>query len=254
LRASLVFHARSVPLEEPHFLHRVGQRVMLDYTRLTQFGRWEGWIEVDGRRFELGLHDTLGSRDRSWGVRPVGERASSGAPVGEPQFFWLWAPVNFDGFATHFDVNEDAEGRRWHETGFVAPDGDVASAARSVDYEMAWAPGTRWMSSFALELAGWDGESVRVVLEPLYHFQMLGLGYGHPEWGHGVWKGEHAVVGERWELPVPDPVAPHHVHVQTLCRATARRGTTTHDGIGILETLAFGRHTPTGLTGILDPR
>jgi hypothetical protein len=254
VRAELVFRARSAPLEEPHFLRRVGQRVMMDVTRLTQFGTWDGRVEVDGRRFDCSAAETWGSRDRSWGVRPVGERAPTGAPVGDPQFFWLWAPVSFDGFTTHFDVNEEADGRRWHEAGFVVGDGEPPTMVRDVAYDMAWARGTRWMSSFGVDLLGWDGGSVRVELEPLYHFQMLGLGYGHPEWGHGVWKGELAVGSERWSLPVADPLAIDHLHVQTVCRATARIGSTTHDGVGVLETLAIGPHHPTGLSGILDGR
>ena len=70
---------------------------------------------------DLAPGETLGSRDRSWGVRGVGERTPTGAPVADPQFFWLWAPINFDTFSTHFDVNELYDGKRWHETGFIAP-------------------------------------------------------------------------------------------------------------------------------------
>ena len=253
LRADLVFRARSAALEEPHFFRRTGQRVLLDYTRLTQFGRWEGWVEVEGRRFECSPADTWGSRDRSWGVRPVGERGPSGAPVGVPQFFWLWAPVSFGELTTHLDVNEDERGRRWHETGFVVRDGDPPVEVRDVRYDVRWQPGTRTAASFQAELVPWDGPAARVVLEPRYHFHMLGIGYGHPEWSHGVWKGELEVGGEAWDLPVADPMALHHVHVQTVCRATCELDGATHEGIGILESLVLGEHAPTGLTGILDP-
>lgn len=85
--------------------------------------------------------------------------------------------------------------------------------------------------------------------EPLYEFHMLGIGYGHPEWTHGAWKGEAAVGGERWSLPVDTPCAPHHVHIQAVCRV--RHGNDV--GLGILEQLIIGEHEPTGLTGILDP-
>ena len=43
------------------------------------------------------MRDTWGSRDRSWGIRPVGERNAYGAPTGPPQFFWLWAPLGWLG-------------------------------------------------------------------------------------------------------------------------------------------------------------
>lgn len=253
LRAELTFRARSAPLEEPHFFHQSGHRVVFDYTRLTQFGRWEGWIEVGGRRLQCSPAETWGSRDRSWGVRPVGERAPTGAPMGSPQFYWLWAPVNFGEFATHFDVNELPDGHRWHETGFIAPDGDTAIAAQRAAYEIAWQPGTRHAQRFSMELSVPDDAPTSVELEPLYHFQMCGLGYGHPEWGHGVWKGELEVGGDRWALPVDDPCALHHVHVQTLCRARSDGPRGAHDGIGILETFVIGEHGPTGLTGVLDP-
>ncbi len=255
LACDLTFTGRAAPVEEPHFRHQVGMRVLLDYTRLTQFGTWEGWIEVDGHRTDIAPAETWGSRDRSWGVRPVGERAATGAPVADPQFFWLWAPINFETFATHFDVNELTDGTRWHATAFVVPaaHGDhspAAEAMRDLEYRLTWRPGTRAAASFELDLIPSVGEPSVVTLEPLFDFHMLGLGYSHPEWGHGVWKGELAVEGERWELPVDDPVAPHHVHVQTVVRATCSGALGDHTGLGVLEQLAVGRHVPTGLEDI----
>jgi hypothetical protein len=90
-------------------------------------------------------------------------------------------------------------------------------------------------------------------MRPRYEFQMRGIGYGHPEFGHGYWKGESATGGERLQLPVATPLAREHVHVQALCDATVTLADgTVEDGIGILEQLAIGPH-PSGLTGILDP-
>ena len=85
-------------------------------------------------------------------------------------------------------------------------------------------------------------------LEPLLEFQMAGLGYLHPEWGHGVWKGEAAEGGERWPLPVADPLAFDRLHVQALCRATLGDRT----GWGLLEQLVIGPYEPGGLTGLAD--
>jgi hypothetical protein len=252
LRAELTFERRSAPIEEPHFHHQVGMRVLLDYSRLTQFGSWSGWIEVDGERVDVQPRDTLGTRDRSWGIRPVGERGSTGAPVADPQFYWLWAPINFGEFSTHFDVNERFDGRRWHESGFVAPvDGDLEEM-RSVDYRIRWRPGTRAAAAFEIDLVPWKGEPSTVLIEPRFDFQMLGVGYSHPEWGHGVWKGELATAGDRWPLPVPDPLALEHLHVQTVVSATTSGGLGEHEGVGVLEQFVIGRHTPTGLEGFAD--
>ena len=252
LRAELTFTAASQAIEEPHFFQRVGTRVFFDYTRLTQFGSWSGWIEVDGDRLDVSAMSVTGSRDRSWGIRPVGEPAPTGAPVAMPQFFWLWAPVNFPDFSTHFDVNEFGDGRRWHEVGAIAPNGGAAEMMRSVDYRITWKPGTRYASAFEYDLIEWNGDVTTITLEPIFNFQMNGIGYGHPEWNHGSWRGESVVGGQRTALPVDDPLTRENVHVQTLCRATCRRADGTEStGTGILELLCIGDH-PSGLSGILD--
>lgn len=252
IRADLTFDGRSPAIEEPHFFQRAGVKAFFDYTRLTQFGSWTGWIELDGERLDLHPDDAWGSRDRSWGVRPVGEPAPSGAPVGLPQFFWLWAPVNFPSCSTHFDVNEFGDGRRWHETGTIAPVGGQPEMMRTVDWRVTWRSGTRWAQSFEYDLVAWDGAVTTVSLRPRFEFLMRGIGYGHPEFGHGYWKGESATGGERLHLPVDTPLAREHVHVQAFCDAEMRRpdGSLEH-GHGILEQLAIGPH-PSGLTGILD--
>lgn len=263
LRADLTFNARSGPIQEPHFLVKAGQRIVFDYTRLTQFGHWSGWIELDGQRHTFDFATTPGSRDRSWGVRPVGPATDMGAPVGERQFYWLWAPINFPTFATHFDVNEYASGQRWHETGFIIPDfgtttpglvdSDQPRTFDDIGYHAKWRRGTRWAESFVIDFRDASEQGLlsncKIELTPLYEFQMLGIGYGHPEWGHGMWKGELEVGYERWSLPVAQPCDPRHLHIQAICRA--RLGE--HEGIGILEQLVVGPHEPSGLTGIIDP-
>ena len=263
VRADLTFVRRSAPIEEPHFFHQVGNRVIMDSTRMTQFGGWEGWIEIDGELTDLSPGETLGCRDRSWGVRRVGERAPEGAPVADPQFFWLWSPLNFEGFATHFDVNELSNGSRWHETGLVAlvpgangrslSDGpEPAEEMRAVDYRLEWRPGTRAIAWAEIDLEPRQGEASTIRLEPRFDWHMSGVGYLHPEWAHGVWKGELAVTGDRFDLPVDDMTLPHHVHVQTVVTATTSGGLGVHEGLGVLEQLAIGRHAPTGLEGIFD--
>jgi len=248
LAADLTFRHRSAALEEPHFFHRLGQRVMMDSTRMTQFGHWDGWLDVDGQRFTVDAATTWGSRDRSWGVRSIGERTGTGAPQGAPQFCWLWSPVAFETFTVHADVNEWSDGRRWHEVGFVVPDGEQAELMRTVEYDIEWEPGTRRARQAVLRLAPWSGPVREVHLEAIAHFQMVGLGYGHPEWGHGMWKGDLAVGTERWALPVGDPLSPQHLHVQTLCRATCEG----NRGLGVLEQLVIGPHAPSGFTDLLD--
>ena len=77
---------------------------------------------------------------------------------------------------------------------------------------------------------------------------MRGLGYTHPEWGHGHWHGEDAVGSEEHKVEELDNVEPWNIHIQQVMRA--RWGDRV--GLGVLEQLAFGEHHPSGLTGILD--
>ena len=143
VHAELTFTARSAAVEEPHYWWRVGVRTIFDYTRFTQFGTWSGWIDIDGvrhvdrRRKRRGDH-AIG---RGASARP-GESAPTGAPVAEPQFFWLWAPVNFPSLSTHFDSNEYGDGRRWHEVGaIVRTDGTAPRRCALVDYRVDVASG-----------------------------------------------------------------------------------------------------------------
>src|SRR5579863_172541 len=67
LGADVLFEGRAFPIEEPRFIRRQGPRAIMDYTRLTQNGRYSGWIERDGKR--AAVDGWMGTRDRSWGVR-----------------------------------------------------------------------------------------------------------------------------------------------------------------------------------------
>jgi hypothetical protein len=253
LRAELTFTATSLPYEEPPFMVRTGNRVTMRYTRLTQLGKWNGWLEVDGVHHVVDETVFVGSRDRSWGIRGVGERVQLGAPVTHmPQFFWLWAPVCFDGFGTLFDVNEYADGERWHDSGVMLVGDDTIAHSHAVTYDYRWEPGTRRAEAFELQYT-FGNRSAVLSFEPITHFQMLGLGYLHPEWGHGFWKGDLAVGGERFSVPVPDPMQMHHLHTQTLSNVTMTMSTgEVHRGIGVLETLVLGAHSPNGFTGMAD--
>jgi hypothetical protein len=265
IEGDLVFLARTVPLEEPRFTRHAGTRLTMDLTRFAQFGGWQGHLTVDGERIDLEPSRVLGSRDRSWGVRGVGEREGGAPAPGPGQFYWLWAPIHFDDRCTHFGLNEDADGHAWHMNGVVAPAVapgglDAAEAALEpermdrVEDRVTWAPGTRRLQSARLTLASRADEAHEIDLEPVeqagrpLHFQMLGIGYGHPEWGHGMWRGELETAGDRYDLGSIDPLDPRHIHIQTLVRA--RMGE--REGIGVLEQLVIGRHAPSGFESGLD--
>ena len=92
-----------------------------------------------------------------------------------------------------------------------------------------------------------------VSFRPLYEFLMIGLGYGHPKWGHGLTHGELTVEREDIVLADAGAQVPFHLHVQALCDVTftAADGRT-KEGRGILEQLAIGPHAPSGFKDTLD--
>jgi len=254
--ADLTFTARTPALEEPRFQRYFEGRVFMDLTRLTQWGTWQGHVEAGGVRHEISPESHWGCRDRSWGIRPVGER-ETGAPGPAPQFFWLWAPIHFDTFCTHFDVNEEADGRRWHASGFRLPlltlDANAGSQdgiepMEGVAHAVRWEPGTRRSKGATITLTPRSGEALTIALEPLLTFPMTGLGYMHPEWGHGMWKGELATTAEHVKPADFAPVDPRSLHIQQVCRARLGK----HEGIGVLEQLVIGPHHPSGFRQFLD--
>ncbi len=252
LEGELLFRARTEALEEPRLTLRQNGRAWLDSTRFTQFGTWEGWLAVGAERIKLDASHVLGTRDRSWGVRPVGEREATGAPGPLPQFYWLWAPIHFDDHCTHFQVNEDETGVALAAHAAVvpllasgAPIEDMASLHRSVQ----WEKGTRRARAATLTLIPRDGEPHKLELEPLLTFQMRGIGYGDPAFGHGMWKGDDATSGAVFRPSELNPMEPWNLHVQQLCRVRAG----TRIGYGTFEQLVIGAHAPSGFKSILDP-
>ena len=245
--ADLLFTARAGVIEEPRFHQRINGRVFMDSTRLTQHGEWSGTITVEGESIELEPGQWWGSRDRSWGVRPVGER-EAGVPSMPPQFFWLWAPVNFEDLCTHFDVNEYGDGSRWHEEGMLARVGGDPESASGVDYRLEFQKGTRHARAAEISIHAKSGEEHQIALKPLYNFYLVGIGYGHPTWGHGMYVGDDVVSGESWSVSEVDPTIPTHLHVQAVCEARLGQ----RRGIGVLEQLIIGPHQPSGFREILD--
>ena len=76
-----------------------------------RWARWEGSSAGRRRRDRRSTPDVwVGTRDRSWGIRPVGEGEPAGRPADEPTagLWWLYVPLRFDDFAVVVIVQEDA--------------------------------------------------------------------------------------------------------------------------------------------------
>lgn len=257
LRAELTYRARSVTVEEPRQTITNGVTLTMDSTRLTQWGTWDGTIESGSA--PIAVRATRGTKDRSWGIRPVGPQVAGAPSRALPEICFLWAPLHFDDCCTHFMVFERANGHRFVESAAVIPllaGPDDATWGPDLgieqllggDHHVRWAPGLRRSEGATIHLDRADATRETIELEPLLTFRMRGLGYTHPQWGHGVWHDELAVGGEEHPVEALDNLEPWNIHVQQVMRA--RWGE--RSGLGVLEQLVFGPHRPSGLTGLLD--
>jgi hypothetical protein len=250
MKADLTFTARAVALEEPRFTRELGPGLLMDYTRLTQNGSYRGTVEVKGVRLDVRPEVWMGTRDRSWGIRPVGKRdESAGRQDVMLQFYWLWAPVNFEDCITLYDLNADEKGEPWHTHGVIAPvGGGPPETMAAVSSRLCFRSGTRHADSAEITFRRKNGEDLVLQFEPLYQFYMSGLGYLHPEWGHGMDRGEQAVAYDTIDLGTVDEAAPLCLHVQAVSRV--RMGG--RQGLGFLEQLILGPHEPSGFKDLFD--
>ena len=118
----------------------------------------------------------------------------------------------------------------------------------SVSHQIAYEKGTRRAQSAQLALIAPPGERHVIELEPLLCFRMKGIGYLHPEWGHGRWKGELAIGGESWKTDEINPLALEDVHIQQVMRARMDG----LEGVGVLEQICLGPHASSGFEAFLD--
>jgi hypothetical protein len=210
---------------------------------------------------EYKVEETMchGTKDRSWGVRGVGEPETGGAPRMPGGIMFLWAPLFWDDHITHAIFFDGQRGEALVREGIVAPlygsEAEVPGVAEARDERMATArhrvayhPGTRLARSAEIDLVSHDGATRTISLDPILKVQMKGLGYMHPEWGQGMWKGELAVGGESFDPKQLDPLSPHNLHTQQVVRATDGAKT----GIGVLEQIAVGPYAPAGFAQFLD--
>ncbi len=262
ISADLLFTARTAAVEEGRQTARSGRSLTMDVTRFAQFGRWQGEIRYDGHTVPIDAERVPGTKDRSWGIRPVGIPDPGKAPAERvgAQIFFLWAPIHWRDRCTHFGVFEDGDAHMWHSDGALVPvyetpesipgteDPGIVRAA-TVEHTIEYIPGTRRAGHAAIALVETNGKRTEIDLEPLLCFRMKGIGYMHPEWGHGMWKGELAMAGESWRCDDLEPMAFENQHIQQVVRATCEG----EQGVGVLEQICFGPHARYGFRELLDP-
>ncbi len=259
LACDLTFSARTAAIQEGRQILWSGTRRAMDATRFDQFGRWTGSIQTPEGEIAVDPDLCHATKDRSWGVRGVGEPVTDGAPHPFGGAFFLWAPLFWDDHISHAIFFDGTRGEALVREGLTAPlyadeeavpgveDGLVdrkAGAIHRVEYHR----GTRLARYAEIDLIELDGSKRTICLEPTLRFQFKGLGYGHPVWRQGVWQGELEIGHESFDPEALDLLAPENIHVQQVVKASDGERT----GIGVLEQIVVGPYAPAGFTGVAD--
>ena len=255
----ITFSARTAPIQEARQTLWEGTRRVMDATRFDQFGRWSGTVRHPDGEITVEESLCLGTKDRSWGMRRVGEHDVGGAPSMPKGAFFLWAPLFWEDHVSHAIFFDGNQGEALVREGLTAPlfanEADIPDTPEPQDTRMATAihrinyvPGTRLAETAEIDLINLKGETRTIAFEPILKFQMKGLGYGHPEWGQGMWKGELATGGESFDPKQLDPLAIENIHVQQVVRTSDG----TKKGMGVLEQACIGPYAPAGFKEFLD--
>ena len=233
-------------LEQPHVM-LTGSRPILDAQRFAQVGTWSGFLNVEGTDHEVSPDRWVGTRDRSWGIRPVGEAEPPGRWADEQSdgFWWLYVPLRFDDFAVILVLQESPDGfRTLNDAVRIDPGGAVEQLGWpriQIDYQ----EGTRLPTAARMQLTRADGSDLRLEIEPLGYVALhVGCGYGgDPDWSHGQWLGrDHASVHT---FDYSDPSVSSRVPwgvIDHVAKATCDGQT----GYGLFEHASMGRHDPSG--------
>jgi hypothetical protein len=225
-------------LEPPHVVRRA-ERLVTSTARFTHTGCWSGWLELDGRRHELTPDRWRGGRDRSWGVRPVGDPEPPGIAATLPFHGHMhhWAPMQFDDVEVLYFVMEDGTGARsLEEAVMVWPEADGREPLDlgRPEHDITFAPGTTRVTGGTIDFPHAPGGARRATFEVLRDLHLgVGTGYlGDDGWRHGKWQGPLVVDGVVHDLATEDGRARMVGVVDALARFTLDDGRV---GCGVFE-------------------
>ena len=185
------------PLEEPRqYLRREG-KVIFDTQRFAQLGRWSGSLETPDHKWEVTPDRWGGSRDRSWGIRPVGEKEPDGIRNGVSvmEGLWNYFPIDFGDHAIIYMLQETNDGvRELEEAMRVWSDPRKAYEwLGKPEYDHERIEGTRMLNGSTISFS--DSNIVMKCTPLLANYVAIGTGYGiEDDWRHGMYQGPDLVV------------------------------------------------------------
>lgn len=252
IACDLVYEAGTGAIDEGRL--RVDREGMtyIDQTRFMQYGRWHGWIEVDGERTEISRGDAWGLRDKSWGVRLIGEQHATQRKGG--QIFWMNLVLKVEPGFCVFRTLDHADGSSHEREGYCAPLYDSPSevpvgetSLRKVadwNFDLDFEPGTRRISGGRYTIDWEDGGSSLIEASAKGTLWYAGMGYNHEQWHHGLdHGGQLEIERETWKASDMDP---GDIDRQFLASVMEYRSEGRVIGFGHTEQLLMGEYQPLG--------
>jgi hypothetical protein len=230
-------------MAEPRQYLRSKGRVVFDTQRLAQTGCWSGTLSVGGTDLSVTPDRCWGTRDRSWGVRPVGEPEGDGIRQGELVLggMWNYFPMQFDDHAIMYICHERDDGERplvQSERVWVDPDRPRSRTSARSEHSHHLVPGTRVIDRSVIRFPDADLEITCTPL--LANYVSVGTGYGiDADWRHGMYHGpdrSRRAWCSTWRRPrgwpstaswTTWPASPTATRSATGCSSTASSARTT---------------------------
>ncbi|HWE57187.1 MAG TPA: hypothetical protein VG435_16880 [Acidimicrobiales bacterium] len=240
IEADLTWDGNIAAHREPRHINRNGPRVTTDSVRFCQTGTWSGLLVVDDQTWRLDDGNWWGARDRSWGIRPVGDSEPPGRRFGSRArgFLWLYGVLRFEDRVVVFIVQEDSAGARSLEhAAMVFADGRPAETLGRPDHDLDIDPLTRQVRAATIRF---ERSPLELSVSPLAaSFLALGTGYGtEPDWRHGLYQGPLAVERQTYDLTDPEVQARTYGLIDSVARV--RLGDA--EGYGLFEYAVLGRN------------
>ncbi len=207
IEMDVIWEGEHYPFLEPrHYIRKEG-RVLFDTMRFAQLGRWSGSLRLGDKHYEVTPDKWIGSRDRSWGIRPVGEAEPAGIHQGTPSMegMWNYFPILFDDFALLYILNENNDGSRSNE--------EAMRIWKDPNREPEWlgrpehdhtfidaAPFKATIKEGLVRFSDAPGGPLELRGTPMLQtYITAGTGYGmEQDWRHGMYQGDLVVQGLHW--------------------------------------------------------
>jgi hypothetical protein len=240
----LEFTRRTQPFQMPTMRVERDGSLIVAYSHFVQAGRYEGFVEVDGRRFDCS--GWTGERDRSWGVRPASARTRRGLHT--------WLPMQWDDLSIWIWTRDKPNGEQAGLCGAIRPVADhgdepgepipVRSYEHDLDIELVGEH--RVLRGGRLRVEGEDGSEYEIEVErhgP--YLSLYGGGYGGKH-AQGTPKGDLFVDTDSWSTSHESFAEVPHSILEHNCRFMLSDGRV---GYGCFE-LCIGEYEPKGLGAV----